>query len=421
MIDPETGEVIPSVFKDFTIDEISAVDRPAQPNAKVSIMKRATVLKQEDEEEDALEAEDEGVDKGKTKKGGKKPKKGEPGYVGKRAFLTTATDGHQHLLTDEVGPEERGAAGQTSFEDGHSHPWIMNIDTGAITIGMANGHTHEMALNGADGAPPGVIDLSPGTGLQKQAEDGTPEPANASKSTSGDSTADQVGNVQKEDTMSDKNDKTVTDPAVAKQLEDLQKANERLQAVSELSDGQRAIFKSLDVEKQDEFLALTPEQRDAQVAKAAEDNAVVFEDQGVEYRKNDDPRLVALAKQAKADREARVEAEKRATESDLRKRAEELKHIPGDVEVRMSILKGIDALPEDQRGPALEALKAQDAELGVAFERVGTSVTPSEVNPLDGIAKGILEKDPNLTPEQAMAKALETPEGEAAYAKSLGL
>ena len=68
----------------------------------------------------------------------RKPRKGEPGYRAstKRAFLTTPTDGHTHLLSDEVGPDMRGASGQTSFEDGHSHPWIMNTDTGAITIGM---------------------------------------------------------------------------------------------------------------------------------------------------------------------------------------------------------------------------------------------------------------------------------------------
>lgn len=427
MIDPETGQVVRTTMKDIRLDEISAVDRPAQPGARMSIMKRAAVAKVTDEEEDeSMESEDEGFGAKKTKKGDK-PKKGEPGYqepkaTKKRAFLTTPTDGHTHLLSDEVGPDMRGAAGSTSWEDGHSHPWIMNTDTGAITIGMVNGHTHEINMNGADGAPPGVIDLSPGTGLAK-ATDGMPDPSVASKSTSGDSTADPVGNVPHEVTMTEKNEKTVdTDQAaVAKQLEEVTKRAERAEKVSELSDAQRGIFKSLDVEKQDEFLALTPEQRDAEVAKAAEANAVVFEDQGVQYRKNDDPRLIALAKQAKLEREARVEAEKRASESDLRKRAEELQHIPGDVATRMNMLKGIDMLPEDQRGPALESLKAQDLALGEAFKRAGTSAVPSEVNPLDSIAKTLREADPSLTPEQAMAKALETPEGEAAYAKSLGL
>lgn len=413
MID-DSGNIVPSVFSSCQIDEISAVDRPAQPSAKMSIMKRAAT---DEEEEESMEPEDEG-----TKKAAK-PKKGEPGYrepkaTKKRAFLTTPTDGHTHLLSDEVGPDQRGASGGTSWEDGHSHPWIMNTDTGAITIGMVNGHTHEINM---DGAALGVVNLSPGTGLGKAAA-GTPDPAKASKSSSGDSTADPVGTVPNEAIMSQKNEQTVdTDQAaVAKQLEDLTKANVRLTAVSELSDAQRGIFKSLAVEKQDEFLALTPEQRDAEVAKAAEANAIVFEDNGVEYRKSDDPRLVALAKQAKADREARVKAENLASEGDLRKRAEELKHIPGDVEVRMSILKGIDNGPEDKRQASLEALKAQDLALGEAFKRAGTSASPSEVNPLDSIAKSLREKDPSLTPEMAMAKALETPEGEAAYAKSLG-
>jgi len=41
---------------------------------------------------------------------------------------------------------------------------------------------------------------------------------------------------------------------------------------------------------------------------------------------------------------------------------------------------------------------------------------PDTANPLDAIAKSIRDADPKLTPEMAMVKALETPEGEAAYA-----
>lgn len=404
MIDEE-GKVIPSVFKEFSIDEISAVDRPAQPSATVSIMKRAK------KEDDIPDPEDEGADE----------KKKAPTATSKRAFLTTPTDGHTHILSDEVGPDQRGAAGETSWSHGHSHPWIMNTDTGAITIGMAEGHIHTINLNGADGAPPGIIDLTPTAGTTEtfKAKDGMPDPSDASKSNSG-VTADPVGNVQKDNNMSDKNDKTADQEAVAKQLEDLTKRAERAEKVAELSDAQRGIFKSLEGSEADSFLSMTSDQRDAEVAKAAEANAVVFEDQGIVYRKNDDERLVTLAKQAKAEREARMAAEKRAQDVDLRKRAEELKHIPGDVDVRMAMLKSIDTLAEDQRGPALEALKAQDAALAEAYKRAGTSTPAAGANPLDELAKSVQESDPKLTPEQAMAKALETERGQELYAKSLG-
>jgi len=217
--------------------------------------------------------------------------------------------------------------------------------------------------------------------------------------------------------MSDTNDQTV-DQAVAKQLEEAQARVERAEAVAELSDAQRGIFKSLDEDAQTAFLALSPEQREGEVAKAADANAVVEVIDGVEYRKSDDPRLIQLAKSAAAEKALRLESEARAAEGDLRKRAEALSGLPGTVEVRMSILKGIDALPEADRGPALEALSAQNEQMAKAFQSHGTTAVPSTVNELDAIAKRLRDADPSLSPEQAMAKALNTPEGAAAYDRS---
>ena len=56
-----------------------------------------------------------------------------------------------------------------------------------------------------------------------------------------------------------------------------------------------------------------------------------------------------------------------------------------------------------------------------AFESRGTSAVPSSGNELNDIAKSIRTADPSLSVEQAMAKALDTPEGAAAYSKSLGI
>jgi len=395
MIDKD-GKVVPSVFKEMTLDEISAVDRPAQPGATMSIMKRSTEnpFAEEDDEDE------EGKDRSKKTK--------------KRAIMLTPTDGHTHTLVDETGPAARGMAGETSYTNDHTHPWVRNPDTGAFTVGMAMGHEHNILLDGGDRASAAIT-------LEK-VTDGTPEPTEASKSTSGVPTADSIGTVPNEVDMTEKNEKTVADEAVAKQLDELTKRAERAEAVSELTDAQRGIFKSLDADGQDAYLALSPDQRQAEVTKVADANAVVYTDaDGAEYRKNDDPRLVALAKRADVDRVAREAAEAATAEGDLRKRAEELKHLPGDVSVRMSMLKGIDALPEAQRAPALEALKAQDLALGEAFKRAGTSAVPEQANPLDAIAKRIREATPSLSEHEAMAKALETPEGEAAYAKSLGL
>jgi len=396
----KNGNIIKSVFESMTLDEISAVDNPAQPGALATIMKREPT---KEEMEASMEAEDEGVKPGKGKKKKKK--------VEKRAALTTVVEGHTHLIADESYLSDL-VAGTTEYAEmdqgdehpaHHSHPWVKT-DDGRIVIGEVLGHTHEV--------DPSAI---------AKVFNGTPDSDDASNSNSGDS-ADPVGNVQIEDSMpTNKNEKTVDQEAVAKQLEEMKKSNERLQQIAELSDAQKGIFKSLEGEKADAFLSLTPEQREAEVAKATEADAVVYKSQdGEEFRKSDDPRMVAMAKRADEERDLRKAAEAKSQESDLRKRAEDLQHIPGDVNVRMNMLKAIDGLPEEQRTPALEALKAQDAQLGTAFERAGTSEVPSTDDPLKAIAKKISDADSSLTPEQAMSKALSTPEGEAAYAKSRG-
>ena len=86
------------IMREFQIHEISAVDIPAQSGATLSIMKRA-------------------LEKG--------------------LMMTTAVDGHQHLLNTDDG---RG--GITTWNDGHDHPWVLN-DSGVIIIGLDDGHDHD--------------------------------------------------------------------------------------------------------------------------------------------------------------------------------------------------------------------------------------------------------------------------------------
>ncbi len=463
MIDND-GKLVKSVFTSLTVDEISAVDSPAQGRgARVTIFKRAKPKKGEpgykddklnkrfDEGRQALLSDTEGhqhvllidEDGGSTSW---ETKQGDDcGHthpwirtmdgriligtandhthefvsedVSKRALLLTPTDGHTHTLVDESGPGQRAIVGDTSWTAGtngihHSHPWVRDPQTGTFSVGEADGHTHNTLI---DASPDQAISLEKGGA-------GIPDPVPTSKSNSGDSTADSVGNVPQGTTMSEKNEKTADEIKVAKQLEELTKRAERAEKMAELNDAQRGIFTGLDVEGQDEFLGLSVDQRDAQVAKAAEENAVVYTDaEGTEYRKSDDQRMVNLAKRADAERELRVKGEEVAKAANLSKRAEGFKHIVGGVEAATLILKGIDALPEADKAPALKALKDQDAAMAKAFVRKGTSEVPSEdASELDTIAKAILVATPTLTPEQAMVKALETPEGSEAYSKSLG-
>ncbi len=110
------------IMRHFKIEEISAVDTPAQENARAVIMKR----------DDGSNPQTDGT-------------------VEKRAWLTTDVDGHAHLVDDRNYDGVERDGGDTSWSvsssaeegQGHSHPWIANVD-GSITIGASDGHTHEV-------------------------------------------------------------------------------------------------------------------------------------------------------------------------------------------------------------------------------------------------------------------------------------
>ncbi len=63
------------------------------------------------------------------------------------AKLTSAADGHQHLLSMRDWQGNTCTSGETGWamsegaQNGHSHPWVKN-DDGTITIGESSGHTH---------------------------------------------------------------------------------------------------------------------------------------------------------------------------------------------------------------------------------------------------------------------------------------
>lgn len=384
------------IMKEFRIDEISAVDRPAQPTAKATIMKRKHTSKEEDEL-----PEDDEIEDGKAKPKGKKKKP-----FGKRGVITAENNGHSHLISisDERGDTTSGHTSGTEMSQAsggpgihHSHPWTLT-PLGEFVIGTAEGHSHTVQ-----------------TSTLSKDKDGMPDPSE-SQNSSGDS-ADLVGTVHKEDSMSDTNDQTAELEAVAKQLDEVTKRADRAESISELSDAQKGIFKGLDAEGQVGFLAMTADQRDAEVAKASEADAVVYKSEsGEEFRKSDDPRLVAMAKRDDEKSAQITKMVQGAVDADLVKRAGELAHLPGDVAARVSILKGIDMLPEGEREGATAILKAQNEALAKAFERTGVNGAPEvEGTALDAVAKRLRDADPTLSEMDSLNKALETPEGEAAY------
>lgn len=231
--------------------------------------------------------------------------------------------------------------------------------------------------------------------------------------------------------MTDKTQKGAGDEnAQAEELAKAQAEATKFKALAEMTDAQKAHYEKLDDEGKQAFIAKSADDRqkdvDAAVAKADEDDPVVYKsDKGVEFRKSDDPRLVEMAKQADEDRKARVAAEKRVAEQDLRKRAEdEFAHLPGTVEHRMELIKAAEGIEdEDARKGAIAALKAQNDSMATAFKTAGVGgVSPeagSSENELDTLAKKYQEEHEGVTYAQAYDAVLKTERGRELYAKSV--
>jgi len=101
-----------NIMKEFEINEISSVDKPAQPNAKSVIMKR------------------------------------HDSPIKKALAVTTINAGHAHTIST-YGPDGAEArTGSSSWaqqgDDSHSHDWVTD-ESGNIIIADAAGHGHGLA------------------------------------------------------------------------------------------------------------------------------------------------------------------------------------------------------------------------------------------------------------------------------------
>jgi hypothetical protein len=217
-------------------------------------------------------------------------------------------------------------------------------------------------------------------------------------------------------------DENKIDPAelakVTTQLTDAQAELAIAKFLGELGDSEKAIYRSLDAAGQEGFRKLSAEQRVEKVRAAGESNPVVYTTaDGETFRKNDDPRMVALAKRADADRKALAD-EKSARETEqLAKRAgDELGNLPGDVKVKTAVLKAVESIQDQAtRDGAKALLKAGNAALAKAFRTQGTIAGNDEApadateahEKLEKIAKGLRDKDAKLDEYSAYAKACE--------------
>jgi len=326
-------------MRQLTIEEISGVDKPAVAPGVVDV-----ILKREE------------------------PGDVEKGHVMQRPALTTSVEGHSHLLdlADESG---HTSYTQSEGDDyGHSHPFLVDSD-GNVTIGEADGHRHDIEVV-----------------LNKQAA-----------AAGGGSTQPET-----EATMAQNIDKSAgNDNEQAAAIEKLTKELETAKAFGVLTDAEKAHYQTLDEAGQAAFLSKSAEDRRAVIADIEKGNEVVYKGlDGTEYRRSDDARTVTLAK--RLDEQVRETQKERAErfEADIRKRAEtELANLPGELDAKVALLKAAESIKDEgQRKAAVDALKAQNAEMAKAMSTVGVSGggagdADDPSGELESLAKALAEKE----------------------------
>lgn len=216
-----------------------------------------------------------------------------------------------------------------------------------------------------------------------------------------------------------------SEPTVETLTADLTAANDKLakaEAFGKLTDAEKAHYANLDEAGQADFLKMDEGARSNVLKKAAESDPVIYtSNDGEEFRKSDDPRLVRMAKQADEDRKARLEEMAKRETLEFTKRAEdELGHLPGETDAKVALLKAISTIDNEAHVKEINSLlKAADGNIAASFETRGTG-TPAAGSPdeqLENLAKA-RAKEKDIPFAKAYTEVLETDEGKALYKQS---
>ena len=414
------------IMRSFKMTFISGVDRPAQSPAEVLLMKRDDVAKMWGEYSDPV--------------------------------MTEESMGHSHILD-----KANGRGGETSYamaegsDSNHSHPWVLN-GLGEVVIGTSYGHSHGVVAKAWNPEDDGFTKREfTAEQRQKLSEEGKALPdgsypivtrSDLKNAIQAFGRAKNKGRVashikrrareldaldllpsegslatKKSVDGNEPKEQSMTIEEMKKELEEVQGELAVAKAFGALSDAEKAHYAGLDEAGKAEFLKMDADGRGAEVAKAQADDPVVYKsDDGQEFRKSDDPRVVKMAKKADAEARANAELRDQLAGAALAKRAdEEMDNLPGESGVKVALLKAIDGIvSEEFRKGALAILKAGNDALVKAFDRAGSgnAVASDAAARYETLAKKYAE-DNKCTIEQARADVLTKTEEGAKLAEEL--
>ena len=296
--------------------------------------------------------------------------------------------------------------GRTNWEDDHSHPFVINSD-GTITIGLFNGHSHEVSETAE------FI-------LLKNSEDklSKENPVNKTADTSiagGKGDQSNTGGINMPHT------KEIAD--LTKSVENLTANLAKASKFGSLNDIEKSFYATLDEDNQALFLEKSGSERQEEITASTASDPVIYKSlDGSEFRKSDNPQLIISAKRADALEKRLNSALEKTENQEFSKRAEnELCHLPGTLEEKIATLKAIEAIPnENLRKKSLDMIKANNSNMSKAFENHG--ITKAEItnanSQLDNLAKKYAE-DNGVTFAKAYSSVVNTLEGQKLYEQTV--
>lgn len=349
------------ILKDFLLDEISPVDRPAQSTALATILKR---------------------DDGRTGMAATIAKEFCKRHTGALTFADALTTNRVNdalwPMTDALSTSIRNIVDNGEMDAAaRANAIATNIDAFAAKM-------RELTTEGEDPLIKFATDLIAGTIGDTPDEDIT-MPSTSTKDL----------------------EKKVTD--LTTQLADAL-------AVSKLNDAEKTFAEAMDDKAKKAFTALSADERKAQMDLTKRDDETLVVD-GNTVSKNavgDSVFAVLKSQQAQIDAQktAVEKAQRDAETAVLTKRAsDEFGHLPCKAEELAPVLKAVEGMPEAVRTTAEAILKAAEGMAAKAFDTTGHrgSLTPegaTAIEKLDSLAKNHAEEH-NLGYEISYAAVIE--------------
>lgn len=356
------------IMHKLKLNEISAVDKPAQSPALAVIMKRA----------------DETIEK--------------------RMALVSMEVLHTHSITiDDWAIVHKG--GNTGWVDDHDHPFVIEED-GSITIGAAQGHLHVIEKN--------VEEITKNGLTAKQME--------FIKTTANDGNEDTTMNDVEKAAKKAKDEiaKLTKSLATATAIGTMNDSQRSMHA--ELTGDAADEFLAKSVEDREALVK-------AAVAKAADENAEVYTSHdGEVFTKADDIRMVNMAKKNDIMAAKLAKSAELVANADVSKRAGELfKNMTGKPETRTALLKAVEGIKDEaERKDVVEALTKSDAGISDILKEHGHQTvvakagSPEEANAkLEELAKAHVTANPTVNYYDAYNIVSVTPTGAELYKKAI--